>query len=98
MHERILEKPSERHLFFPPVRRPPTTRARLAIEMIDGRTISYGRWLAPAPGGWQMCWWPWRQDRRPRRSTNREIGAGLVLYLGTVRERRVYLPLNPAAR
>ena len=70
--------------------------ARLAIEMLDGKHISYGDLIAMAgqmanvlvEGGV-------KPGDRVAAQTEKSV-PGLVLYLGTVRAGAVYLPLNTA--
>src|ERR1700723_607755 len=70
--------------------------ARLAIEMLDGKHISYGALIAMAgqmanvlvEGGV-------KPGDRVAAQTEKSV-PGLVLYLGTVRAGAVYLPLNTA--
>jgi malonyl-CoA/methylmalonyl-CoA synthetase len=70
--------------------------ARLAIEMLDGKHISYGDLIAMAgqvanvlvEGGV-------KPGDRVAAQTEKSV-QGLVLYLGTVRAGAVYLPLNTA--
>ena len=70
--------------------------ARLAIEMLDGKHISYGDLIAMAgqmanvlvAGGV-------KPGDRVAAQTEKSV-PGLVLYLGTVRAGAVYLPLNTA--
>ena len=95
MHERTQKTIMNANLFsrlFDNLDNP----ARLAIEMLDGKHISYGDLIAMAgqmanvlvAGGV-------KPGDRVAAQTEKSV-PGLVLYLGTVRAGAVYLPLNTA--
>jgi malonyl-CoA/methylmalonyl-CoA synthetase len=70
--------------------------ARLAIEMLDGKHISYGELIAMAGQVANVLVESGvKPGDRVAAQTEKSV-PGLVLYLGTVRAGAVYLPLNTA--